>query len=93
MRDNKVVVEDPEIMGGEPCLKGTRIPAFVIADMRAAGIPVEAILRSYPSLTPDLIESACNYAATHPRPRLAEPTWRRTKPVHTRSIPKKGTES
>jgi uncharacterized protein (DUF433 family) len=89
MRDDEAVVEDPEIMSGEPCIKGTRIPAFMIADMRAAGILVEEILRSYPTLTPDLIKGACEYAATHPRPRPAEPIWRKTKPIRKISVPRR----
>jgi hypothetical protein len=61
--------------------------------MREAGTPVEDMLRSYPSLTPELIEKACIYATAHPRRRLAEPIWRKAEPIETLSVPKQNTRS
>lgn len=39
----QIVHSDPEIMGGEPVYKGTRIPVVMIADMLAAGDTIESI--------------------------------------------------
>jgi uncharacterized protein (DUF433 family) len=85
-----VVVEDPEVLHGEPCLKGTRMPVYLVAEMREGGTSVDEMLRSYPSLTADLIEKASIYAAAYPkRGRPAEPVWRKNKPVERISVPKR----
>ncbi len=39
---------DPAMCHGEPCIKGTRIPVFVILDARAAGITYDEIKTEYP---------------------------------------------
>jgi uncharacterized protein (DUF433 family) len=84
------VIEDPEILAGEPSLKGTRMPVYMVAAMREAGMSVEEMVRSYPSLTTDLVERACIYAAAHPkRGRPTEPIWRKSKPVEQVSVPKR----
>lgn len=85
-----VVVGNPEVLHGEPCLKGTRMPVYLVAEMREAGTSVDEMLRSYPSLTADLIEKASIYAAAYPkRGRPAEPIWRKDKPVERISVPKR----
>jgi uncharacterized protein (DUF433 family) len=69
-RARAAVVEDPEILGGTPVIKGTRVPAHDIAASAAAGISYERIKTSYPSLTDEMIELAILYAkATPPRGR------------------------
>ncbi len=42
---------NPEILGGEPCFNGTRVPLETIVDNLAAGHSVQEILDNYPSLT------------------------------------------
>lgn len=54
---------DPLICGGELCAKGTRIPVTVILDSLGEGSTAEAILKSYPSLTPEHIQASLAYAA------------------------------
>jgi uncharacterized protein (DUF433 family) len=44
------VISDPEIMGGWPCVSGTRIPAETILIMIKEGDDVREIVRHYPSL-------------------------------------------
>ena len=66
------VVEDPGILGGTPVIKGTRVPVYDIAASAMAGIPLERIKASYPSLTDETIELALLYAKASPprgRPR------------------------
>lgn len=41
---------DADRMHGTPCLRGTRVPVYVVLDNLAAGERVEAILAAYPSL-------------------------------------------
>lgn len=54
---------DPEICHGKPCIKGTRIPVFVILDLFAANLSVEEIIEAYPDLTVEDIKAAIEYAA------------------------------
>jgi uncharacterized protein (DUF433 family) len=44
------VISDPEIMGGWPCVSGTRIPAETILLYIKDGASVGEIVRHYPSL-------------------------------------------
>ena len=62
-----MVMSDPEIMGGTPVIRGTRIPVRLVAEMRRQGASVEEILDGYPSLTHDRIALAELYAQAHPR--------------------------
>ena len=61
---------DPAISHGRVCIKGTRIAVAVILDNLAAGEPVAAILRSYPTLCADDIQAALAYAAELARERI-----------------------
>lgn len=66
---SKRVVEDPQILAGEPTFRGTRVPVRKIGEMlrehgkRAA---VE-IAEDYPSLTKDDLEFALRYVRAYPR--------------------------
>ena len=57
------IVVDPRLHGGEPCIKGTRIPVSVIVGSLADGDTVAVLLDAYPSLTPEDIQAALKYAA------------------------------
>ena len=50
-------------MLGKPCLKGTRIPVYLILEKLAAGETNEEILLAYPQLKPQHIKAALEYAA------------------------------
>jgi uncharacterized protein (DUF433 family) len=63
---NAMIAVDRGIMGGAPCIAGTRIPVHDIADMVANGDTVDAVAAAYPSLTPDQIRLAGVYAAAYP---------------------------
>jgi uncharacterized protein (DUF433 family) len=54
---------DPGRQGGQPCLRGTRIPVYVVLDNLAAGESEATILAEYPSLTPTHIRAALAFAA------------------------------
>ncbi len=53
---------DPNISHRKACITGTRIMVVVVLDNLAAGMPVDEILQSYPSLTLEAIESDIKYA-------------------------------
>jgi len=63
------IITDPTICHGRACIKGTRVMVSVILDNLAAGLSVEEILKSYPSLTPKAIQAAIAYAADLARER------------------------
>ena len=63
----RIVVRDPDIMGGLPVFRGTRIPVYAIAEMLAARVPVEEILEGYPSLTSELVGLSAVYAKAVPK--------------------------
>jgi len=50
-------------MLGKPCLKGTRIPVYLVLEKMGAGETPEQILAAYPQLTKDHITAALKYAA------------------------------
>ena len=47
------IVSNPAVMGGQVCIKGTRIPVSVVLDNLAAGLAEAEITASYPSLVGD----------------------------------------
>lgn len=66
------VVSDPEICGGRPCIRGTRIEIAVVLDALAEGLEPDEIIDHYPTLKPDDIRAAVAYAADLAR----EGIWR-----------------
>ena len=57
------IVADPAILGGKPCVKGTRISVEFILELVASGAHRDDIVRSYPQLTHEDVEEALHYAA------------------------------
>ena len=55
------IVCDPEILGGKPTVKGTRISVELVIDSLAAGIPEAEILAAYPTLQPDSVRVCLAY--------------------------------
>lgn len=66
---NYITVE-PTVCHGKACMKGTRIMVSVVLDNLAAGVTIEEIIKSYPSLTPEAVRSAIAYAAELTRERI-----------------------
>ncbi len=57
------ISSDPDICHGKPCVKGTRIPVFLIVSLIAEGEDPKTIIKDYPSVTQDDIKAAMKYAA------------------------------
>lgn len=57
------ITVNPAVMHGKACIRGTRIPVAVVLANLADGLAPEAIIRSYPSLTPEAIQATLAYAA------------------------------
>lgn len=47
-----------DVMMGKPCLKGTRIPVYLILEKLAAGESNQEILAAYPQLKPEHIQAS-----------------------------------
>jgi uncharacterized protein (DUF433 family) len=62
-----MVVRDPDIMGGTPVFKGTRIPVDLVADMLAQGAAADEILEGYPTLDQEKLAIAPLYMRAFPR--------------------------
>ena len=70
-RAEALVLCDPEVMGGEPCIRGTRVPVYLIGALAHAH-GVRRTHEMYPFLTRDQIELVALYVSEHPdkrRPR------------------------
>jgi uncharacterized protein (DUF433 family) len=54
---------DHTIMGGVPCVAGTRIPVATVVGLVANGLSVEEIRTDYPQLTAEDVQACLVYAA------------------------------
>jgi uncharacterized protein (DUF433 family) len=61
---------DPEICGGKPCIKGTRIWVSLILDLLADGMTEAQLLSEYPQLTHEDMLAAIAYGAEASRERF-----------------------
>jgi uncharacterized protein (DUF433 family) len=58
------IMVDPNVLGGEPYVRGTRTPICVILDGLVEGLTREELMEHYPRLTLQDIRAALEYAAT-----------------------------
>jgi uncharacterized protein (DUF433 family) len=59
----KYITADPNVCGGKPCFRGTRIPVSLILNYIGAGEPIESVLKEYPSITRKHILEGIRFAA------------------------------
>jgi uncharacterized protein (DUF433 family) len=64
------IVSNPGILGGKPCIKGTRISVEFILELFASGASHREILTAYPHLTEEALEEALRYVAAYKAGRL-----------------------
>ena len=57
------IISLPDLRGGEPCIKGTRIPVSIIVANVAQGLTRQDIIREYPQLRDEDITAALMYAS------------------------------
>lgn len=53
MARESVIVSDPEILGGTPCFRGTRVPVDSLIDYLEAGDTLDEFLNNFPSVSRD----------------------------------------
>ncbi len=63
MKEFKRITFNAEIMGGQACIRGMRIPVSLIVNLVANGMSTEEILKEYPDLESDDIKEALQYAS------------------------------
>ena len=51
------IVRDPEILGGKPIVRGTRLAVEFILELFAAGWTQDQVLENYPTLTPEQLRA------------------------------------
>jgi uncharacterized protein (DUF433 family) len=61
---------NPQVCGGKPCIKGTRIWVSLILDLLATGIGEAELLTEYPGLVHEDILAALAYGAEATRERM-----------------------
>ena len=57
------IQSNPNVLGGKPCIKGTRISIEFILELAASGACRDDILNAYPRLAAEDVEEALRYAA------------------------------
>ena len=60
---NKLITQDPDILGGKPIIKGTRMSVESILELLASGVEINEILKDYPILKKEHILAAVEYAS------------------------------
>lgn len=70
--------------GGEPCLKGTRLPASIFATLRAQGFTDEKMIEWYPTATREQIAAALAWTADPDHKRIARNALRRQRYAEAR---------
>jgi len=81
-RARQLVIADPDIMGGDPVFRGTRVQVHLIAGLKAQGESEDDIFASYPRITLEMIRLASVYAAAYPlRGRPRKQPWHDRPPV------------
>jgi len=60
---NDHIVVNPKVLGGKPCVKGTRIPVYMVLELVEAGISFNDIrTKFYPQLSEEDIKACIAYA-------------------------------
>ncbi len=57
------IAVDPEILGGEPVVRGTRLAVQLILELLAAGQREEELLANYPGLTHEDVLACLSWAS------------------------------
>jgi uncharacterized protein (DUF433 family) len=58
----KIIVKDPEILGGTPVFRGTRVPIQTLFDYLEGGDTLEEFLAGFPTVTREMALQALQEA-------------------------------
>lgn len=56
------IVSNPAVLGGKPCIRGTRLSVEFLLELAASGASRDDIVQTYPQLEPADVEQAFRYA-------------------------------
>ncbi len=70
MKGFKRITFDANIMGGQACIRGMRIPVSLVVNLVANGMTTDEIIKEYPDLEPEDIKEALQYASWLTREEL-----------------------
>ncbi len=59
----ELIVSNPEILAGKPCVRGTRLSVEFLLELAASGATPAQMLAQYPQLTPEGLAAAFHFAA------------------------------
>lgn len=57
------ITRDTQVMGGRPCIRGTRVTVGTVVGLLASGRTEDAVLAAYPYLERDDVRAALAYAS------------------------------
>ena len=60
---SNLIIQNPDILGGKPIIKGTRMSVESILELLASGMKIDEILKDYPILKKEHILAAIEYAS------------------------------
>lgn len=56
------IVSNPNVLGGKPCVRGTRISVEHIMELFASGASRDEVMNAHPQITPEGLTAALQYA-------------------------------
>ena len=59
---NELITKDPDVLGGTPVFKGTRVPFQNLLDYLEAGQTIDEFLDDFPSVTREIAIEALEHA-------------------------------
>lgn len=62
MASSSIIVRDPDILGGAPCFRGTRVPFKNLVDYIETGETLDEFLEDFPSVTREMAIQALETA-------------------------------
>ena len=71
---HQYILRDPQICGGEPVIKGTRVTIRTILASLAEGASIEEILKDFPTLTEEDVRAVIAFAAASAEEDLPTPS-------------------
>lgn len=57
------IVSNPDVLGGKPCIRETRISVELVLELLASGASQDEILQKYPQMPAEGLAAAIQYAA------------------------------
>jgi uncharacterized protein (DUF433 family) len=65
MSENEIITTNPDVMGGAPCFRGTRVPVEIIFNHLKAGYSLQHISEQWPTVSISDLKAAVDKAADY----------------------------